>query len=60
MLFEIVEDIIEIPEDDYKKNDVYRPWPATETLTTVDQGVPENTSRRRHLVLVPKGSARTD
>ena len=28
MLFEIVEEIIEIPEEAYKKNWVYRPWPA--------------------------------
>ena len=30
MLFEIVEEIIEIPEEAYKKNEVYRPWPTDE------------------------------
>ena len=30
MLFEIIEEIIEIPEEAYKKNEVYRPWPTEE------------------------------
>jgi hypothetical protein len=59
MLFEIVADIIEIPEEDYKKNDVYRPWPAAEGGKTVDRAELENTTRnQRHLVLVAEGSAK--
>jgi hypothetical protein len=38
-MFEIVQRIIEIREDDYKQNEVYRPWPVetgAETTEKVD------------------------
>ena len=41
MVMENVQEVIEISEDDYKRNAVYRPWPeetASKTVVSVDKG----------------------
>jgi hypothetical protein len=47
MLFEIVQDIIEIREDAYKQNEVYRPWPAEVQPESTDKGTPSPARRPR-------------
>lgn len=36
-MFAIVGEIIEIREDAYKQNDVYRPWPKEQSTRTVSE-----------------------
>lgn len=45
MLFEIVQDIIEIREDAYKQNEVYRPWPAEVNTESTDKVTPSPASK---------------
>ena len=42
MTLEVVKEIIEIREDAYKKNDVYRPWPIENDRKTAGQILPSN------------------
>jgi hypothetical protein len=61
MLFEIVEDIIEIPEEDYKKNEVYRPWTLEETAKPAEQtgaNTPDPPPGSGNVVYIPQATAR--
>ena len=47
MLFEVVEEIIEIPEEAYKKNWVYRPWPTADSTSGITRSLLDGAARHK-------------
>ena len=50
MIMENVQEVIEISEDDYKRNAVYRPWPeetASEAAVSANKGLFELLAARK-------------